>query len=169
MLKATNPQNELFSDFPVFSLDTDVNFETDCKYVDIDDLPSILPVNKLSILYLNIRSCRKNFDTFLNYFSHFLFKYSFIVLAETWLTKGFCKLFSICGFKHLDSFRANDGGGLRIYYKNIFDVRLLPDFTTVSDVYETLTIEIVCPRKNLLFSVFYHPPTCVYGTMFFTD
>ena len=136
-----------------------MSFETECTYVDIEEMHSILPVNKLSILYLNIRSCRRNFDTFLNYFSHFLLKYSFIVLVETWLTKSFCKLFTLCGFKHLDSFRANDGGGIRIYYRNTFDVKLLPDFTTVSNVYEVLTLEIVCPEKNLLFSVFYHPPT----------
>ena len=136
-----------------------MNHVTDCRYAVIEEIPTVLPVNKLSILLLNIRSCRKNFDNFLSYFSNYVCKYSLIVLVETWLTQGFCKLLSICGFKHLDSFRANDGGGIRIYHKNTIDVKLLPDFSSVSDVFEVLTVEIACPEKNVLFSVYYHPPT----------
>ena len=154
LLVATNPQSEIFHDFPVFSLDTNVNHVTDCRYAVIEEIPTVLPVNKLSILLLNIRSCRKNFDNFSSYFSNYVCKYSLIALVETWLTQGFCKLFSICGFKHLDSFRANDGGGIRMYHKNTIDVKLLPDFSSVSDVFEVLTVEIACPKKKMCCLVF---------------
>ena len=129
-------------------MDTDVNYPTDCNYVELNEISPFLPVNKLSMLFFNIRSCRKNFDTFLSYFSDYVLRYSVIVLVETWLTKGFAKLFSICGFKHLDSFRSNDGGGIRVYYKDNLDVKLLPEFTIVSNIYEMLTVEIACPQKK---------------------
>ena len=74
------------------------------------------------------------------------------------LPRDFVNFSVYVDFKHLDSFRANDGGGIRIYHKNTIDVKLLPDFSSVSDVFEVLTVEIACPEKNVLFSVLLSSP-----------
>ena len=64
MAEAVNPQIEMFQDFPVFNIDMDRNSLPDCGYADIEEISTLVPINKLSILFFNVRSCRKNFDTF---------------------------------------------------------------------------------------------------------
>ena len=144
---------------PVLQIDTDINLSPECSYADLNNIPNLVNNDLFSILMLNIRSCRKNFDCFMSYFFNYVSKYSIIVLTETWLIKNFSNLFTICGFKHVDSFRANNGGGLRVYIRDNIEFQLLPLYTIMDDYFEMLTIEIVCPDNNIVVSVLYHPPS----------
>ena len=130
----------MLDDYPTFSLETDYNVLPECKYIDFSDIVNVLSVNSFNIIIFNIRSCRKNFNEFACQFAEQFHKYDVIVLMETWLTSPFSNLFTINGFKHLDSFRSNDGGGLRVYFRNVLNVQLMAELTLISGNYEMLSL-----------------------------
>ena len=148
-----------FQSFPEFTLDETNVVLPPCIYSDVEDIPSSPYDENFYLLLFNIRSCRKNFLNFLCHFNQYICKYSCIVLTETWLTGDYCDLFKINGFKHYDSYRTHYGGGIRIYVKNELDVRILQDFTTVSDIFEIFSVEVVTDHRKFILSVFYHRPT----------
>ena len=105
-------------------------------FLNVDDLPVYVPEDKLSILVFNIRSCRKNFNDFICNFSDYFSRFTIIILLETWLTEGISRLFPIYGFKYFDVFRANDGGGIRVYVKNFMNSKVLSTYTMDSNLFE---------------------------------
>ena len=148
----------MFDNYPTFALDIDNFVSPLCKYVDFDDIPSLSPPGKFSMLLLNIRSCRKNFLNFTSHFQKYLYNFSCIALVETWLTKDFDNIFTICGFQSCNIYRTNFGGGVRLYYRRNLNLKLLPAFVSVNDVCEVLTVELSCTDKKFVLCVFYHPP-----------
>ena len=158
---ATMNNNEecLLDEYPILTLDTEHDVLPECNYYDFIEIPYLLPDNNFNILIFNIRSCRKNFNDFVNQFAEYFHNYDIIVLMETWLTTPFSKLFSISGFKHFDSFRSNDGGGLRVFFKKALNVQLLTTFTLITGLYEMLTVEISFTVHKIILCVFYHPPS----------
>ena len=89
---------------PEFNFDDDsVDFTpVNCVNVCPNDLPPMLnnyKKNAFSLLSYNIRSCRKNFPTFLTYLSTLLFNFSLIVLCESWLNSDIDHGFDITGYK----------------------------------------------------------------------
>ena len=149
----------VFENYPTFSLGTEYDLVPQCRFLNVDDLPVHVPNDKLSILVFNIRSCRKNFNDFICNFSDYFNRFTIIILLETWLTEGISRLFPIYGFKHFDLFRANDGGGIRVYVKNFINTKVLPTYTMVSDLYELLTLEMIVSGNKVLLCGFYHPPS----------
>ena len=150
---------DVFENYPTFSLGTEYDLVPQCRFLNVDDLPVHVPNDKLSILVFNIRSCRKNFNDFICNFSDYFNRFTIIILLETWLTEGISRLFPIYGFKHFDLFRANDGGGIRVYVKNFINTKVLPTYTMVSDLYELLTLEMIVSGNKVLLCGFYHPPS----------
>ena len=90
----------MLANYPTFSLDTDIITLPECLYIDIDSIPTFIPNNKLSILVVNIRSCRKNFNVFVSHFFEHLPRFTIIVFVETWLSVDISHLFPINGFKY---------------------------------------------------------------------
>ena len=159
MAQAVDLPSELLDAYPTFTLDLDEIDLPTCSYSDFNEIDDLVSIDKLSILVCNVRSCRKNFNVFYSHFNEYVSKFTIIVLVETWLTKAICNLFDITGFKYFDSFRANNAGGIRIYFKQFLNVKLLPVYSNVTDTFEVLTAEISCCEKNVLLSCFYHPPS----------
>ena len=124
---------DVFENYPTFSLGTEYDLVPQCRFLNVDDLPVYVPDNKLSILVFNIRSC-KNFNYFICNFSDYFSRFTIIILLETWLTEGICRLFPIYGFKYFDIFRANDGGGIRVYVKSFMNSKVLSTYTMVSNL-----------------------------------
>ena len=158
-----NQVPEYFENYPTFLLGSELDLVPQCCFLNVDNLSSYVPNNKLSILVFNIRSCRKNFNDFLCNFSDYVCRFTIIVLLETWLIEGISRLFSIYGFKHFDIFRANDGGGIRVYVKNFINSKVLTTYTMVSDLFELLTLEMIISGNKFLLCVFYHPPSSDHG------
>ena len=148
---------DIFENYPTFLLGSEFDLVPQCRFLNIDNLPFYVPNDNLSILVFNIRSCRKNFSDFICNFSDYVCRFTIIVLLETWLTEGISRLFPIYGFKHFDLFRANDGGGIRVYVKNFINTKVLPTYTMVSDLYELLTLEMIVSGNKVLLCGFYHP------------
>ena len=77
--------------FPLFVTNNDnsENEIPDCKIVSSDDFPgsySDFFHESFSLLHLNIRSCRQNFEQFHLFLISLTCKFSIIALTETWLT-----------------------------------------------------------------------------------
>ena len=151
--------NSPFESFPKFSLDETNVLSPPCNYFDVEDIPFSQNENYFYLLLLNIRSCRRNFLNFVCHFNQHLCKYDCIVFTETWLTGDYSDLFKINGFKHYDSCRTQYGGGIRIYVRKECDLRILSDFTSLNDIFEIFSAEVVTDHRKFILSVFYHRPT----------
>ena len=151
--------SDVTCDYPEFVPDVDDYLPSSCSYMNVECLSNIINGVSLTILLLNIRSCRKNSDefisTFFNYFSHF----TCIIFTETWLSKDCDTVFNIDGFYCIDLYRNNYGGGIKIYVKDYIQSKVLDNFSFVNDVLELLTIELLYHNHKFLLTTVYHPPT----------
>ena len=150
------------SDFPRFNLNSEVLLPN-CKYTDISTDTFSDWNDKFAILLFNVRSCRKNFLDFTCCFDDILNKFSCIILTETWLTEEYNNLFVINGFRSFDSYRTNNGGGIRLYVKCNLRVNLLSPFNVIDNVCEIFVVEISVNDKKCVLCCFYHPPTSDHG------
>ena len=144
--------------YPKYLPDLDNVHVTNCNYCDVSDL-HIFNSLFFSILMINIRSCKKNFNHFLALFSSVLTYFTCIVFTETWLSCESDNVYSIPGFHYYDLYRNQYGGGIKIYVRNGIHTRVLSDFTLLSDLFEMLTIELCLDCKKYVLSAVYHPPT----------
>ena len=75
---------------PKYKVDDDNELPNiNCDYVSPSEMSNVM-INRdksFSLLTLNIRSCRKNFPSFLSFITTFWVKFTIIVLVETWLTE----------------------------------------------------------------------------------
>ena len=128
-----------FPDFPVFALDVNDWTPPNCSYTDIRDITHAVHIASFAILMINIRSCKKNFDSFIAHFSNILACFSCIIFTETWLTSDLDNFFHIPGFYSNNLYRDHYGGGIKLYIKNGIKSRLLSNFTFINDLFEMLS------------------------------
>ena len=146
------------NDVPVFIPDVDNWTQPNCNYINVEDLP-VLSCISFSLLMLNIRSCKKNFNQFLAYFCNVISYFSCILLTETWLTPDVDNIFDIPGFYCFNVYRNRYGGGLKMYLKNCIKARILQDYTFVNHLFEVMTVEILFESNKAVLCAVYHPPT----------
>ena len=109
----------------------------------------------------------KLFLDFETYFHDVLCKFSCIVLNETWLTEEYENVFLINGFKTFDSYRSSNGGGIRLYVKNLLNVNILSHFNVINDLCEMLIAEIFVGSKKIVLCCLYHPPSSDHSKLCF--
>ena len=129
------------------------------KYADISEIKELSPLDDFTVLLLNIRSCRKNFLEFSTLFCTYFSRFSCIALVETWLSDGYDDLFLISGFKSVNVYRNNYGGGIRLFCRFDLNIKVLSEFTFVSNLLEMLTVELSFAGKNIVLCVTYHVPS----------
>ena len=93
--------------------------------------------NCFSILGCNIRSCRKNFNSFVSLLSVLMLKFTVLILCETWLSLDIDYGFDVAGYNTLNIYRNNFGGGIKVFYDNRFKVELLDNLTFINDTSRT--------------------------------
>ena len=159
-----------FADFPEYVPNIENYVAPNCMYLNVDDLSPFICSLSLSILMLNIRSCKKNFDNFVANFHHCFQSFSVIIFTETWLTEERDGIYDIPGFYCYNLYRNQYGGGIKIYLKNCIQSKILDSLTVINNVFELLTVELLfCGCKFLLMAV-YHPPTsCPSKNLDFVD
>ena len=108
---------------------------------------------------INIRSCCKSFDQFIANFCHCIYKFSHIILTETWLTQEKYNTFSISGFYCYKFYHGQCGGGIKVYVKNGIESRILENFMLLNHLFELLTVELLFDNCRIVLSSVYHPPT----------
>lgn len=161
---------DAFAEFPEYIPDIDNYVAPHCSFLSADDLSPYLCSIALSILMLNIRSCKKNFDNFLSNFCNCINSFSCIILTETWLTEDRDKIFDIPGYYCCNLYRNQYGGGIKVFLKNCIQSRILSNFTVLNNLLEMLTIELIyCGCKFLLMTVYHPPSSCSIKNVDFVD
>ena len=135
------------------------------KYVTVNQLKDIakgFSNNTFSLLHLNIRSINKHFDElqiFLDNQSKQQF--SIIGLTETWLSSDTNLPYALNDYDFIVNNRSNrTGGGVALYLSHKFEYVIHDELNMMSDIVESLFIEISNPQsKNIIIGVVYRPPS----------
>ena len=117
-----------------------------CNYKGPDNFGNVVVncmTGTMSMMLFNIRSCRRNFGTFLTFLCNLMVKFSFIVLVETWLTADTDHGFDITGYKQINIYRDNLGGGIKFLYNEMLNVEIIDRLSFVNNVMEVLTLYII--------------------------
>ena len=153
------------------SCDPDVNFFN--KKFQSLDTPYLMPgefhnfldnsSDQFSVLHLNIRSIKKNFENFKLFLNSINFTFSVICLSETWwddLATIEKSLFELPNYNSTHQARGDrKGGGVSIYIHKSLDFTVKPDLSINNNDIESLTIEILSNKKrNTLINALYRPP-----------
>ena len=148
-----------FADFPEYVPNIENYVAPNCMYLNVDDMSPFICGLSLSILMLNIQSCKKNFDNFVANFHHYFQSFSIIIFTETWLSGERDKIYNIPGFYCYNLYRNQYGGGIKIYLKNCIQSKILDSLAVINNLFEMLNVELLfCGCEFLLMAV-YHPPT----------
>ena len=132
------------------------------EYFTVNQFKSLKRLNEsFSIMHLNIRSLNRNFEGLRLLMDNSLqSSFSVIGLTETWATQGSASLYSLPGYDFIENSRCKRiGGGVALYIKQNLDYIIHNGLNCMSEVVESLLVEIRVPRsKNILITVIYRPP-----------
>ena len=152
-------------------LDPDTNFfesisSLDTKYFTVNETKTFvsnIDSESFTVLHLNIRSMKKNFESFQEFFKDLKFNFSAICLSETWCesvdaTKN--SNYKLNGYRSFHQIRnERKGGRLCIFLRESYTYKLRSDLNINSDAIECLCIEILNKHsKNLILNLSYRPP-----------
>lgn len=110
----------------------------------------------LSILHINIRSLRKNFNALLTYIKNIINKTDLIILSETNITSDENALYGIAGFSSIFANREGRGGGIAIYVNE--NIKYSNIQTHMSSA-ESLRIDLTTTHDTIISVIsIYRPP-----------
>ena len=149
---------------PEFTLNIDDDIaNVPCEEVSCDLMKERLKTFKsdksFSVVNFNIRSCRKNFPLFLAFLNQLLFSFSVICLTESWLSQDTDFDFNIDGYNQVNSYRNSRGGGIKVFYRDNYFIKILNDLTYVNNLMEVITFWLIDGSQRFLFSCIYRPPS----------
>ena len=133
-----------------------------CTYKTPDKLSNVLAEYRkgsFSLLTFNVRSCRRNFGSFVSFLGNLIFKFSVLILVETWLSANTDSGFDIQGYKHVSIHRNNYGGGIKLFYDDMFNAEIINDLTFVNDCMEVLSIYLVGLNFKYIICSLYRSPS----------
>ncbi|XP_065663007.1 uncharacterized protein LOC136085613 [Hydra vulgaris] len=123
-------------------------------------------LNSFSILHLNIRSMRQNFEKFKEFL--FIINYSFDVvsLSETWHDSEspleLNSKYSLANYKLISQPRGSNkkGGGLGVYVLKKYQFKIKKQLSVANNNYKSLFIEVInAKNKNSIIGCVYRPPS----------
>ena len=166
---ADNNNNILLDD----SCDRDVNFfnvnfeNLNTPYLFPEDFNSAYenesPSNYFSVLHLNIRSIKKNFENFKMFLNSINFTFSIICFSETWLDETNStenSLYELPNYMSKHQVRSDRRGGrVSIYIHKTFDFKVWSDLSINNKDIDSISVEISSNKKrNTLVNILYRPP-----------
>ena len=132
-------------------LDVDQNFyngssfaSNQSEYFTVDQFNSVSTASSsLFILSLNIRSFRRNSESFFAMLNAMKFKPKMIILTETWATESNKSLCNIEGYSAFHTVRSGQrSGGVSIFVDDSFNVTDIAEFCVSTDVMECCAVRI---------------------------
>ena len=161
---------------PIFRPVDDDNFpNVPCSYYSPDNLNSHVSKYKnrsFSMINFNIRSCRKNFASFLAFICLISINFSIIVLCETWLNANIDYGFEMDNYNQFNIYRNSMGGGIKILCDSSLRVKMLNEYSFISGVFEILTLSVIGSNFTYLICAVYRPPSASisqFNDMFFEN
>ena len=131
------------------------------KYYDIDSLNShaLMEAHDLSVFYHNICSLYPKQDAVQSYLSRLNFDMNVLCFVESWLNESTRNLVNFNGCNDYHSLRdSKKGGGISLYIQSKFRSKLLPGQSSVTDVIESLFVELQASSTRVFIGVIYRPP-----------
>ena len=153
------------------SFDPDLNFfnsnigNLDTPYISHEEHKNLNENGSavmFSILHLNIRSIKKNFENVKLFLPSLSFDFS-ICFSKTWLDESFLtsrSLYELPHYKSIHQIR-NYGKGCvySIYIKDSINFKPRPDLSINNTDVQSISIEFLCKKNgNTLINVLYRPP-----------
>ena len=145
---------------PTLDLTEDIP-QIPCNYYNVKSFKKHIEKTKncISVLTYNIRSCRKNFASFVTFLSMSMLKFTFLILCETWLTDDVDFGFDLDGYNQFNIYRNVYGGGIKLFYdERVSNVKLLDNFTLVNDFIEIITCIITVSNVRYVICAIYRSP-----------
>jgi hypothetical protein len=87
------------------------------------------------------------------------FKFTIILLTETWLSPNSDQVFIIPGFSKYSIYRNCHGGGITAYVDDKLSAGINNDFSWVKNEYELLSLRVCLPAFELSIFCVYRPPS----------
>ena len=138
--------------------DSNVNFfnlkiqNVDLQYILLEEFQNFIEStshDSFSILHLNIRRIKKNFDNFNLFFSILGFSFSVICFSETWLNEVNNSLYELPNYISKHQVRDDrKGGGVSICTHNSLSFKVLSNLCINSVDIEFLSIELSLDNKR---------------------
>ncbi|XP_065667661.1 uncharacterized protein LOC136087957 [Hydra vulgaris] len=152
--------------------DPDINYFSEasalqnCSYFYNNELKDYLNRDFLNVIHFNIRSLKKNFDTFHSNIEETSNIFNIICITETWCSSDDVKNSNLLlpGFNLISLGRKNNkqGGGILFYVNEYLRFINRPDLSISDGDKEVLSIEILTKNaKNIILSCCYCPPNGV--------
>ena len=120
------------------------------SYEEHKNLNENVSADTLSILHLNIRSIKKNFENFKLFLSSLSFDFSIKCFSETWLDESSLtsqSLYELPHYKSIHQIRNyGKGGGVSIYIKDSINFKPRPDLSINSTNVKSISIELLCKK-----------------------
>ena len=119
------------------------------------------PDNNVSLLTINLRSIKYKFLELLCRLASLAFKFTFIIITETWLTAASDVGYSLPGYCCYSVTReGNRGGGVKVYYRDFLDAQIDNFMTGVYDSYEGAFFTVNTRKLgSLVVGGIYRPPS----------
>lgn len=143
-------------------LDPDQNFfnklNLDSHYITNNQFMSKKNKNGFSLIHLNARGLRTNFENIENYLNSLEYHFDVVAVSETHCNANNVDNFDLTGYTVTHKIRESDKfGGVAIYVKDSFNVKVIESMTiAIPNILECLTIEICLEKsKNILISCVY--------------
>jgi hypothetical protein len=140
----------------------ELNVDTERKFIVFDSAESSMHTLKKSdthvnVLYINVRSIRKNWDTMLSSINDILNRTHILILSEINVNSEEAGNYFLPGFKQINLCRLSGRGGgiLLLYRKELKIQRMANNFLNA----ELLTIKLQIKNHELLILAFYRPPS----------
>ena len=155
------------------SCDPDLNFfknyirNLDTQYLFPDQFHNFLDnsmTNWFLILHLNIRSIKKNFESFKLFLSPLNFSFGFICFSGTWFDDLHNSVYNLPKYISKHQVKSDRrGGGVSIYIHSSIKFKERPDLSIISNDIEMLTLQILSDKmRNILVNVLYRLPVGQY-------
>ena len=114
-------------------------------------------IDNLSLISINIRSIRKNFNLLLLFLKSIKIPISIISICETWLYDGEEQLFNISGYNQYFVNRSNNSrsGGLIVYVANHLHSFPMDNLSMIHQFFDSLFIKVFIGNKAHIFGSVY--------------
>ncbi|XP_065672061.1 uncharacterized protein LOC136089894 [Hydra vulgaris] len=182
MAEETNLSNFEFKTFKIKNSillnrnsDPDINFYNDDELIKnisplyynpySKDITKGMGDNSFSILHINIRSLKKNFESLKQFLYKIKIDFQIICLSETWCQDKNVEndsYFQIPNYNVVHQIRdlGKEGGGLCMFIKNSLLFKFNSNLNSITNDYESLCVEIINKAsKNIVVHALYRPPS----------
>ena len=138
----------------------DGEYVPNCSEITWNELSSETFSQNISLLAVNIRSFAGKFSEFVAHINLLKFKFTVLIITETWLNENTDIAFDINGYNCFSIYRNGQiGGGIKIYIEESLSASVIEEISSVEGAYEGLFVKMFVPDLgDVTVGGVYRPP-----------